>query len=64
MFITVLYYKMNKKIFIGGNMENNKKTIKIKQSIGWNFAFHILQMLSDLPEVMNDKFFYRKYDEL
>ena len=46
------------------NNSNKKKTIKVKQSLGWNLAFYLLQMINNLPEVMSDEHFYKKFNEL
>ncbi|MDE7079479.1 MAG: hypothetical protein K2O95_05130, partial [Clostridia bacterium] len=46
------------------NMENKTKIIKIKQSIGWNLAFYFLQLLYGFPEIMNDEYFYERFEEL
>ena len=40
------------------------KIIKIKQSIEWNFVFYLLQTLYGFPEIMNDKYFFNKFEEL
>ncbi len=32
--------------------------------MGWNFAFYYLQSLYDFPEIMNDKIFCNKFEEL
>ena len=45
-------------------MGKNKKTIKVKQPIGWNLAYYLLQTLNNFPEVMSDEFFCKKFDEL
>ena len=49
---------------LGKNMKNKTKTIKIKQSMGWNFAFYYLQSLYDFPEIINDEIFCNKFEEL
>ncbi|MDE5548769.1 MAG: hypothetical protein K2J13_00800 [Clostridia bacterium] len=45
-------------------MKNDKRIIKIKQSIDWNLTFYLLQQFYFLPEIINDTGFREKFDIL
>lgn len=45
-------------------MEKKTKIMKTKQSIAWNLTFYLLQLFYSLPEIMSDKKFRIKFDEL
>ena len=57
--------KKIKKLKNGDDIKVTKnKAIKIKQSPFWNFAYLYLQMLEEFTVLMEDKEFYRLYNQL